>query len=161
MMLLSRAFAMRSHEANSGGWAYFGRDGRGDGRAVNIAGGVGRYRWACRGGETVGAHAALEGIFRVKGTDVKDDAANFLHNRSSAVRRQHPPLASGLVYLNIATGGEEPGAVVCTSTLQTSIPLRVIRCHHCHLDRQVSKSPTSSHMSTQYASIAAVWPVRY
>jgi len=38
----------------------------------------------------VGAHAALEGIFRVKGTDVKDDAANFLHNRSSAVRRQAP-----------------------------------------------------------------------
>lgn len=77
MMLLSRAFAMRSHEANSGGWAYFGREGRGDGRAVNIAGGVGRYRWACRGGVSGRAHAAHEGIFRVKGTDVKDDASRL------------------------------------------------------------------------------------
>jgi hypothetical protein len=42
MMLLSRAFAMRSHVHNAGGLErYLGRNGRGDWRAVNIAGGVG------------------------------------------------------------------------------------------------------------------------
>lgn len=47
--------------------------------------------------------------------------------------------AIGLVYLDTTTGGEEPGAVVCTYTLETSIPPPMIRCDVYQPDRQFQK----------------------
>jgi hypothetical protein len=64
---------------------------------VNISGGVGAVLYGCtRGGVRVGeAHAALEGIFRVKGTDVKDDASRLPPTFYTTALRpcafHHPP----------------------------------------------------------------------
>jgi hypothetical protein len=65
----------------------------------------------------------------------------------------------GLVYLNTATGGEEPGAVVCTYTLETSIPSPMIRCDVYILDRQFQKAlrlATCQHIMLLSAVVLAV-----
>lgn len=99
----------------------------------------------------------------MKGTDVKDDAARHPPTFYTPAPRPcvlpRPSLASGLACHNSNTGGEEPGAVVCGTTLETRGPRLLIRRASYAVDRRFRKAlRLATHQPNALPSASIRWP---